>query len=479
MLNFFDYLIILIYFLILSFIGFYFSKRQKSIDDYFKGGGRIPSWAAGISIFGTALSPITFLAIPAKTYSTDWLYFIFNITIFLVAPIIIYLFIPFYRNLNITTAYEYLEKRFNVQIRLIGSICFIIYQIGRIGIVLFLPSLALNLIIGIDIYFCISIIGIISLVYTLIGGIEAVIWTDVMQVIILLGGVIISIFVIITSIDGGITKIIEIANLNGKFKTFDFSFSLNQPTIWVMLIGGIFTNITTYGTDQTIVQRYLVTKTKDDAKKSIWINAITSIPASFIFFFIGTALYVFFKLNPKELNENFISNDAIFPWYIITQLPEGISGLLIAAILAAAMSSLSSSMNSASSSYINDIHKRFFQKKIIKSLRTSRQSTFIIGLMGISFAFFLMSNDLKSLWDEFNKILGLIIGGLGGVFLLGVLTKKANSFGVLLGLIFSFVIQFFVVKYKVTHLLMYTATGVLSSFILGYFFSLFRFSKSK
>ena len=318
-------------------------------------GGRIPSWAAGISIFGTALSPITFLAIPAKTYSTDWLYFTFNITIFLVAPIIIYLFIPFYRNLNITTAYEYLEKRFNVQIRLIGSICFIIYQIGRIGIVLFLPSLALNLIIGIDIYFCISIIGIISLVYTLIGGIGAVIWTDVMQVIILLGGVIISIFVIITSIDGGITKIIEIANLNGKFKTFDFSFSLNQPTIWVMLIGGIFTNITTYGTDQTIVQRYLVTKTKDDAKKSIWINAVTSIPASFIFFFVGTALYVFFKLNPQELNENFISNDAIFPWYIITQLPDGISGILIAAILAAAMSSLSSSMNSASSSYINAV----------------------------------------------------------------------------------------------------------------------------
>ena len=196
MLNFFDYVIISIYFLILSFIGFYFSKRQKSIDDYFKGGGRIPSWAAGISIFGTVLSPITFLAIPAKTYSTDWLYFIFNITIFLVAPIIIYLFIPFYRKLNITTAYEYLEKRFNVYIRLIGSICFIIYQIGRIGIVLFLPSLALNLIIGIDIFFCISIIGIISLVYTLIGGIEAVIWTDVMQVIILLGGVIISVFVI-------------------------------------------------------------------------------------------------------------------------------------------------------------------------------------------------------------------------------------------------------------------------------------------
>jgi len=253
MLKIYDFVIIFIYFLGLSWVGFYYSKRQKNINDYFKGGGRISSWAAGLSIFGTALSPITFLAIPAKTYATDWLYFMFNMTIFLVAPVIIFLFIPLYRKIEINTAYEYLEKRFNVFIRLIGSVCFIIYQIGRMGVVLFLPSIALNLVSGIDLFFCISIMGLISLIYTLIGGIEAVIWTDVMQVIILLGGMLISIFTIINSIDGGFLKIIKIANIGGKLNSFDLTWSLKQPTLWVMLIGGFFANITTYGTDKTIV----------------------------------------------------------------------------------------------------------------------------------------------------------------------------------------------------------------------------------
>ena len=160
-------LVLVIYFLLLLFIGYYFSKRQKSTDDYFRGGGRVPWWAAGLSIFGTGLSAITFMAIPAKAYATDWAYIWFNAGILLMAPIIIYSFIPLFRKLNISSAYEYLEMRFNVILRLIGSVSFILFQIGRMAVVLFLPAIAINVVTGIDIYTCILLMGILSLGYTL------------------------------------------------------------------------------------------------------------------------------------------------------------------------------------------------------------------------------------------------------------------------------------------------------------------------
>ena len=473
MLAFFDILVITLYFILILGLGIYFSKRQKNTEDYFKARERIPSWAAGLSLFGTALSPITFMAIPAKTYSTDWSYFLLNMSVFLAVPLIVYLFIPYFRRKNIKTAYEYLEIRFSVIIRLVGSICFILYQIGRMGVVLFLPSIAINLVTGVDLFICISLMGVISLIYTLMGGIEAVIWTDVVQVFVLMGGVIISLAMNVINTDGGFEGILEIAHLEDKFNAFDLTLSLKEPTVWVMLFGGFFANLTSYGTDHTMVQRYLVTPTKKEAQKSIWIGALLTIPSSLIFFFVGTTLFVFYKMNPSALNENFITDDAIFPWYIVTELPTGISGILIAAIFAAAMSSLSSSMNAGAASFNVDILDRFGLGKNEDPMKIARWTTFIIGTLGILFAFFMATFDIKSLWDEFNKILGLILGSLGGVFLLGLITKKANSKGVVFGIVFSFLIQILISQFQIVHLLLYSATGVISCFISGYIASLF------
>ncbi len=473
MLAFFDILVITLYFILILGLGIYFSKRQKNTEDYFKARERIPSWAAGLSLFGTALSPITFMAIPAKTYSTDWSYFLLNMSVFLAVPLIVYLFIPYFRRKNIKTAYEYLEIRFSVIIRLVGSICFILYQIGRMGVVLFLPSIAINLVTGVDLFICISLMGVISLIYTLMGGIEAVIWTDVVQVFVLMGGVIISLAMNVINTDGGFEGILEIAHLEDKFNAFDLTLSLKEPTVWVMLFGGFFANLTSYGTDHTMVQRYLVTPTKKEAQKSIWIGALLTIPSSLIFFFVGTTLFVFYKMNPSALNENFITDDAIFPWYIVTELPTGISGILIAAIFAAAMSSLSSSMNAGAASFNVDILDRFGLGKNEDPMKIARWTTFIIGTLGILFAFFMATFDIKSLWDEFNKILGLILGSLGGVFLLGLMTKKANSKGVVFGIVFSFLIQILISQFQIVHLLLYSATGVISCFISGYIASLF------
>ena len=474
-----DIVVIALYFFILAGMGWFFAKRQKNTNDYFKGGGRIPWWAAGLSIFGTALSAITFMAIPAKTYATDWGYFMLNMTIFLVAPVIIGLFIPFYRRLNVTSAYEFLENRFNLVIRLIGSLSFILFQVGRMGVVLFLPSIALNVVTGIDIFVCIALMGFVSLIYTMMGGIEAVIWTDVVQVIVLLGGALLSLALIIIKIDGGFSTIMAVAADRHKFNIFDLTLSLKQPTVWVMLLGGIFANITTYGTDQTMVQRYMTTKTQKEANRSVWTNAVLTIPATLIFFFVGTALFVFYKSFPAEMNPAFQNNDAIFPWYIASQLPAGISGLLIAGIFAAAMSSLSSSMNSAATAYSTDVHFRFGWSKNMEQLKLARIVTLVIGITGTLFAFMMATMDIKSLWDEFQKVLGLIIGSLGGVFLLGILSKRANSAGALTGIVASILVQIFVAVYQPVHLIVYSATGVVSCFVVGWAASMFFGTKKR
>lgn len=465
-----NYLVIALYFLLLVWIGYYFSKRQKSTDDYFKGGGRIPWWVVGLSIFGTALSAITFMAIPAKAYASDWSYIFINAGILLVAPVIIYLFIPFFRKLDCTTAYEYLEARFNYVVRVFSSVSFILFQIGRMGVVLYLPAIALNVVTGMDIIFCISLMGILSLAYTMMGGIEAVVWTEALQVVVLMGGAILCIFYMVYNTDGGIAGIISVASAENKFSLGSLAFDLRQPALWTVLIGSFFTNLTTYGTDQTMVQRYMTTETEDKARKSVLTNACLTIPASFIFFFVGTALYVFYKQHPAELSMTINDGDAIFPWYIFSQLPQGVTGLLISGIFAAAMSTLSSSMNSAATAYIVDIHSRYHTDS---GLKTAKTATAILGCLGIGFAYIMATWEISSLWDEFNKILGLILGSMGGLFLLGILTRRANSWGAMCGIVGSIIVQIYFINSQSVHLLLYTATGIISCFVIGYICSFF------
>jgi len=461
-------IVIFLYFASMAWIGYYFSKKQKNTDDYFKGGGRLPWWAVGLSIFGTSLSAITFMAIPAKAYATDWSYLLFNVGIVLVVPIIVYMFIPFYRKLNVTTAYEYLEKRFNPMIRVICSLAFILFQIGRMGIVMFLPAIALNVVTGFDIFLCIGLMGILSLAYTMMGGIEAVVWTDALQVVVLLGGAILVVIIITLNIPGGFDGILTEAASYNKFSLGSLDFDLKQSTIWTVLIATMFTNITTYGTDQTMVQRYMTTATESQARKSVWTNALMAIPATLIFFFVGTALFVYYKNNPTNLSLTISDGDAILPWYIYSELPQGVVGLLISGIFAAAMSTLSSSMNSAATAYITDIHEKF---KPGSGLKAAKMATLVLGVVGIAFAFMMATWEVKSLWDEFNKILGLILGSMGGLFLLGMVTRKANSIGALCGVIGSIFVQLFVMQHQSVHLLLYTTTGFLSCFLIGYIVS--------
>lgn len=466
-----NYLVIIAYFAVLIWIGYYCSRRQKSSDNYFKGDGNIPWWAVGLSIFGTALSAITFMAIPAKAYATDWSYMLMNSGIVLVAPVIVWLFIPFYRRLNITTAYQYLEERFNLATRLLCSVSFILFQIGRMGVVILLPSIAINVLTGADLLMCILLIGVISLIYTMIGGIEAVIWTDVFQVVVLLGGALFTICYILWQTDGGFHEVIRCSMEESKLFMGSARIDWQQSTIWTVVAASVFANLTTYGTDQTMVQRYLTTRNVKQAQRSVWMNAGLTIPATLLFFFVGTCLYVFYKSRPETLDVVSSGGDAIFPWFIVTQLPVGLSGLLIAGILAAAMSTLSGSMNSAATAYCVDFHYRFRLTPAVSKLTVARISTLVVGTLGIAFAVIMSRMSVISLWDEFQKILGLVLGTLGGLFLLGILSRRASGTAAVIAIACSVLLQMAVSKFQVVHLLLYAVTGFVACFVLGYLFS--------
>lgn len=468
-----NYSVVGTYLLLLVGMGIYFSRRENTTDDYFKAGGRIPWWAAGISIFGTQLSAITFMAIPAKTYATDWNYFMLNMTIVMVAPIIVFMFLPFFRRLNVTTAYEYLEKRFNVVVRLLGGAMFTVLQFGRIGIVLFLPSLALSVVTGVEVSTCILLMGVLSIIYTVLGGIEAVVWTDVIQVIVLVGGALLCLVIIPFNVEGGVGHILESVTVQGKVDIFDFNLDLTTPTFWVVLLGGLAANLISYGSDQAVVQRYLTTSDEKNAARGIWTNALLTIPVTFLFFSVGTALFVFYQDNPQMLDVSVNNADAIFPLFIVTQLPNGIAGILIAGIFAAAMSSLDSSMNSVASVVTTDFYQRFNPgASEHNSLKVAKWTTGIVGASGTAFALVMAGWDIKSLWDQLSTFIGLFAGGLGGVFILGIFTKRTNGTGAVVGLLASGIVQYIVKSFTPLHLLLYSFTGMISCIVIGYLCSL-------
>ncbi|SHM53376.1 transporter, SSS family [Cyclobacterium lianum] len=458
-------------------IGFYFSKRDNTTDEYFLAGKRIPWWAAGLSIYGTQLSAITFMAIPVIVYATNWRLALGSFMIFAIVPLIIRYYLPFFRRLNITTAYQYLELRFNIHVRLLGSLIFILLQLARMGVVVYLPAIAIASVTGMDILLCIGIMGLFSTVYTVMGGMEAVIWTDVIQVLVLLGGALLSIFIAVANIDGGMGAVLQVAMEQEKFKLVDWSWDYTQLVFWVAIIGFFFLNLISYTSDQVVIQRYLTVKDEDEAAKSLWTNGIITLPGIILFFGLGTVLYVFYHSNPDKIGSS--NPEELLPYYIVAELPLGIAGLVIAGIFAASMSSLDSSMNSISTAYVTDVHK-FFNPKLGDSayLRLAKIITVFMGVFGTLTAMWIAVSEVGFIFDLFQKLLGMIGGSLAGVFVLAIFSQKANATGVIIGTISGAIITFLVSRYTEVNGYLYGAIGVLSCVLIGYAFSLF-FPKGK
>jgi len=463
-----------VYMAALLAMGFYFSKREKTTGDFFLAGKRIPWWAAGLSIYGTQLSAITFMAIPAATFRLDCVPYVANLTIICIAPFVVYLYLPFFSRLNVTTAYEYLEKRFNVAVRLWSSTSFILYQLGRMAVVVLLPALALSAVTGIDTTLCIVIMGVLCTFYTVLGGIEAVIWTDVLQVVVLLGGAILSFFVIAGKVEGGFAGIISIAQESGKLRVANLTWDHTVMALYIVFFGNFLGNLVPYTTDQAVVQRYLTVKDEKAARRAIWTSAIMTVPGSIIFFGIGVALFAFYRGSPELLDPG-LNNNAIFPLFIKQQLPAGIAGLVIAGVFAAAMSSLDSSMNSVATAVTTDFYRRFNPDAPDRTcLKLARYVTVILGALGTGAALLLAEfQSTQNLWFTFTKIMGLIGGSLAGIFLLAIFTKRAKGFPTLVGAAVGAGVQCYVALTTPVHFFLYAAIGMGVTFVVGYVVSLF------
>ncbi len=466
-----DYAVLTAYFIPLLFIGRYFLRKNVSSDDFFLGGRNVPWWAAGLSIYGTQISAITFLAIPAKAYSENWVFFLSNICIVLVAPFVVYFYLPFFRGLHVTTAYEYLERRFDVVLRLLGSVTFIAMHLARMAIVLLLPAFTLAAVAGIDVRLSILAIGLFCTLYTLQGGMSAVIWTDVIQVVVLLGAAFISLLVITMRVDGGLPEILRVAHETGKLHMFNWSWSAITTSVWVVIIGNFLANLVPYTADQAVVQRYLTTRSEAQAARAIWTNALLTIPTSVLFFGVGTALYVFYRTHPATLSPT-VATDAIFSWFIARQLPAGIAGLAVAGVFAAAMSTLSSGLNSMATAIVVDVQVRFDPEiSDANRVRLARWLTVALGIVGTASALVMAMSTTGTLWDLFLRAIGLIGGGLAGVFALGIFTTRVSARGALIGLIASAIVLYLVQQYTNLHFFLYAGIGMSTCIIVGYVLS--------
>ncbi len=468
----FDIAVLIVYLTILAGMGVYFARRRRDSGDYFLAGQKIPWWAAGLSLLGTSLSAITFMAIPAKAYQTDWVYLLGNLMIVAVAPPVIWWYLPFYRRLKVTSAYEYLELRFGLATRLVGSATFLLFQLGRMGIVVYLPALALSTVSGWNIYACIVAIGLLATFYTTLGGIEAVIWTDVVQVVVLLGGVAVSFVVILMKVPGGAAEIYSTGLAAGKLHTVNLTWDVATASLWVVVLGNFFKFLIPYSSDQAVIQRYLTTSNEQDAARGIWLNALASAPIWAAFFALGTCLWAFYEAFPERRNPTG-HPDEIFAWFIVNELPHGLAGLLVAALFAASMSSLDSSINSMSTALTTDFYGRLSKSSSDAArLRIARIATVVFGIVGTLTAVWLAWLGTKSVWDQFLKIMGLFGGGLAGMFVAGIFTRRAHQTGVLIGFAVSAAILYWASATGAVHFFLYGGIGILTCSIVGWFASL-------
>jgi solute:Na+ symporter, SSS family len=449
-----DIIIILVYLAAMVVIGIYFSKKNKNTDQFTRASGKIPGWAIGLSIYATFLSSNTFLGVPGKAFGSNWNAFVFSISMPLAAWVASKYFVPFYRSTGEISAYTHLEKRFGPWARTYAVICFLLTQFARMGSIFFGMALSLQALTGFSMASIMIVMGICIIFYTVLGGMEAVIWTEVVQGIIKTLGAFLILFLVIRKIPGGFSTVMEIAADENKIGLGSFSPDLTQATFWVILFYGFFINLNNFGMDQNYIQRYHTAKTSKQASRSIWLCVAMYVPASLLFFIIGTTLYAFYQINPamiepvklKVAAEQLGSattaqritdlagslrpsdyGDKVMPHFMVTHIPTGLVGLIVSAILSAAMSTISSNMNSSATVFTMDIYKRYFNPSINDKQQLSllKIATVVFGLIGLGTGLAMIGS--KSILDVWWELSGIFAGGMLGLFLLGLISRRAGN----------------------------------------------------
>ena len=464
-----DLAVLVVYFVLLFGAGLYFRKRSASVEGFTVANRSLPGWVCGLSIFGTYLSSNTFIGVPGKAYGENWNGFVFSLSLPISAYIAVKWFVPFYRKNAGLSAYEHLEKRFGPWARMYAVSCYLLTQISRVGTIMFGVAVGLRALTGWELETIIIVSGIAVTLYTLLGGIEAVIWTDAIQSVILTLGAIFVVVLILTGMPEGAGQALTLANEAEKFSLGDMGLSFASSTVWVMLLYGIFINLTNFGIDQNFVQRYHAADSEKAAGRSVWMGALLYMPVALMFFFIGSILFSYYQAHPALLEDLRLAkatelvaeqwpglakgspeaaaeakrltadmeptdyNDSVLPHFIANRIPAGLAGLLIAAMFAAAMSSIDTSLNSSSTIALQDFYRRWFRPIATdaESLRFLRIMTVVFGLIGTSVALAMMG--VKSILDAWWKISGVFAGGMLGLFLLGFISRRATNAGAALG----------------------------------------------
>lgn len=420
-----------------------FFFRNKTSDQFTTGGGKIPAWAVGMSIFATFVSSISFLALPGKAYASDWNAFVFSLTIPFAAYAAVKFFVPLYRSIGSVSAYYYLEQRFGAWARIYASSCYILTQLMRTGAILLLLALPVNALFGWEIKSVIIITGIAVILYSMLGGIKAVIWTDTIQGIILVLGALTCAVFLTVKMPGGASRLFEIASEHNKFSLGSFGTSLRDSTFWVVLVYGLFINLQNYGIDQNYIQRYMSAGSVREARSSALFGSLLYVPVSLLFFYIGTALFSFYTAQPGLLPAELSAagaGDRVFPHFIVTGLPAGLTGLLIAAIFSAGMSTVSTSLNSTATIFLTDYYRRYINKQAGEkaSMNVLRVSSLVTGLLGIIIAIMLVG--VESVLDAWWALASIFSGGMLGLFLLGFIVKKSGKTGAIIGVLLGVIL---------------------------------------
>lgn len=477
--HFIDIVIFLLFTLGTVLFGTSFIGKNKNVSDYTSGGGSIPGFIVGMSIFATYVSSISFLALPGSAYLGNWNSFVFSLSIPIAAVIASRYFVPFYRNIQSVSAYSFLEERFGYWARAYAATCYLLTQVARIGSVLFLLALALHFMLGWSISLIIIVTGLSVIIYSVLGGIKAVIWTDAIQGFILVVGALASCLVLLFSLPGNIGEFISVGKEYNKFSLGSFGPELSTATFWVTLVYGLFINLQNFGIDQNYVQRYKSAKDLKGARSSALFGGLLYLPVSFLFFVIGTALFVYYK-RPENLLPIDITADQVFPYFIVNGLPIGVTGLLIAAVFSAGMSTISTSINSSATVILTD-----FVEKRKKQIPERRKMYFLyftslgLGVLGIGVALAMIS--VRSALDAWWSMAAIFSGGMLGLFLLGYLSRTAKgkhaAVGVILGVLL--IAWMSLSSQTVFHNYLTIVFGTILIFVVGFAIGLFSSKKEK
>jgi SSS family transporter len=418
-------------------------------------------------MFAGSISSISYLAVPAKAFETDWEYIMSKMTTVVGLIFVAIVVVPIFRRLNLVSVFNYLEERFHPSIRMLSSSLWILMQVaGRMGIVLYLPAMAIGTITDTNIVACIVVVGLFTIVYTALGGMRAVVWTDVFQVIVLTCGALFAIGFIIWQI--GFGTVWDTAAQFDKTRMLNFSFDITQPTVWAFLVLVLFDVVLTFPKDQVLMQRVLATSSEKAASRSVWLFAAVLLPSAFMFYMIGTVLFAYYRVHPAQLNP-MLPIDTVFPSFIGTELPHGVVGLIIAGLIAAAMGTLSGIINSVATLLSVDFYDRMApgrsQRQIV---RFAEIASVGVGLIGIAIAIILSTLDIHSLLDLTIELFGLFGGSCAGAYTLGLFTRRANWQGVAIGIVLASIVTLVVWIFGLVHPYLYLALAIASSIIIGY-----------